>query len=301
MNFFRLTGLFAALFFLTANCFGGAWTVPQGHLWIKASFYHQSTNSRFCSAQDALSLAFQGVGCIRSGHSAPFDPFIGGESSVSAVYLDAVYGLTDWFSLGIQAPFYSLQFTNMANPARPRNNGFGDFRFFGKFRFLEKPIIGSLTFGAKSPTGSFDLDAEVVNVSEGQWDYTILGEFSKSLWPVPGYFSFGLGYNLRTDNPNFEHTFGNEFIANLEAGFNITRRFLLKGSLEWLRGQRPRLHATGDRLLWRRELLTATPAIIFSAYHNINLEAGVRLPLEGQDFPDGPQYVGAISDVFSIF
>lgn len=294
--------LFAvSLSWLTSSAaFAGAWTLPKGRLWLKSAIYYQSTKSRFCTEQDARSLSFQEAGCTSAGRSAPFDPFVRGESEALAIFTEAVYGATGWLDLGIQVPFYSLQFTNLANPGRPRTTTLGDLRFFAKVRLLEKPFLSSITLGAKSPTGDFNVDAEVVNVSEGQWDFEVLGEIGKSFWPVRGYVSLGVGYRFRNDNDNFEHTMGNEFIALLEAGYNVTDKIMLKGSLDWLRGSRPQLKSTGDKLLWHRELMTIAPALVYSIGENLQLESSIRFSIRGRDFPDGPQFIGAVSYDFSL-
>ena len=278
----------------------GAWTLPKGRLWLKSSIYYQSTSSRFCTEQDAKSLSFRDVGCTAAGHSAPFDPFIGGELSALGVFVELVYGTTGWLDLGVQLPFYSLQFTNLSNPNRPRSNNIGDVRFFGKLRLLEEPLIASIKIGAKIPTGSFDIDAEVVNISENQWDFELLGEVSKSLWPLRGFVSLGVGYRIRYDNEDFEHTMGNEFTALLEAGFNITGNLMFKGSFDWLRGQRPRIKSSSTILLWRRELITFMPSILYSPFKNTQLETSVRFPISGRDFPDGLQLIGAVSYNLSL-
>lgn len=295
LTLFTLTSL---LWSFPASAFAGAWTLPKGSLWLKTAIFYQSTDSRFCSGQDAQSPAFHQVGCTSAGQSTPFDPFIGGESTALIVYSEATYGVTGWLDLGVQIPFYRLEFTNMANPNRPRSNSFGDIRFFAKYRALLKPLVASLTVAAKSPTGKFDVDAEVVNVSEGQWDVDFFAEVSKSFWPIPGYASLGFGYRIRTDNDDFEHTMANEMIALGEIGYELIPRVMVKGTVDWLRGQRPRVKATNEPLLERRELLTIAPGVFYKLQKNLGLEASVRLPVRGQDFPDGPQFMGAVSYQF---
>ena len=285
---------------LTAQLHAGAWTLSKGHFWVKTAVFYQSTDSRFCTGQDAQSLAFQGVGCTSAGHSAPFDPFIGGDSDFKAVFAELAYGVTGWLDVGVQAPFYSLRFTNLADPNRNRSNSIGDIRFYGKVRLLQKPFVASIRVGAKSPTGDFTIDAEAVNVSEGQWDYEVFGEIGKSLWPFPGYVNLTVGYRFRDDNTDFDVSIGDEFNLSAEAGVNLTRKLSLKGSLDWLRGQRPKIRASSVTLDTRRELLTLGPTISYAIVSNLSLESGARFSVSGQDFPDGTQYFGGISYQFSL-
>jgi hypothetical protein len=294
------------IYFLPGEAFAGAWTLPKKRLWIKSAIFYQATDRRFCTEQDALSLAFREAGCNAAGHRAPFDPFVGGESKALAIFTEMVYGATGWLDVGVQIPFYSLQFTNLANPRRPRRNSFGDIRFFAKYRVLQQPLVASLVVAAKSSTGKFNVDAEAVNVSEGQWDFDFLGEVSKSFWLKSpfglfrGYASLGVGYRIRTDNENFEHTMGDEFMLNAEAGYDLTSRVMVKGALDWLRGQRPRLKVNNAPLLERRELLTISPSVIYTLREGLNLEASARVAISGQDFPGGAQFIGALSYAFSI-
>ena len=259
--------LFAAVFFHAVDLFSGGWTLPRGRVWMKSMLYYQSSRSRFCTVQDAASPAFQSVGCSHAGDRAPFDPFSGGQSQALAIFTELAYGVTGWLDLGLQVPFYSLQFTNLADPNRPGSQNLGDIRFYSKIRLLQGPVVTSVKLGAKSPTGKFNIDAEAVNVSEGQWDFEAFLEMSRSLWPVRGYSSLGIGYRIRTDNPDFEHSFGNEFFARVEAGYNVTQRFFIKGSLDYLRSALPRVKSTGAELFERRELLVAgaLPCSISSA------------------------------------
>ncbi|KAA0221801.1 hypothetical protein EDS67_28005 [candidate division KSB1 bacterium] len=288
--------IFALMIFaLPVESFAGAWTLPKKRLWLKSAVFYQATDLRFCTEQDALALAFREAGCTAAGHRAPFAPFVGGESEALAIFTEARYGVVDWLEVGVQIPFYRLQFTNLANPRRPRSNNLGDVRFFAKYRALAQPVVASLTLAAKSPTGKFNIDAEAVNVSEGQWDFEVLGEVGKSFWPLRGYAGLGVGYRVRTDNPSFDQTLADEFILQAEAGYEFFSRVTFKSSLDWLRGRRPLLKLNGAPLLERRELLTISPTLIYTFRHGLNLEASARFPIHGQDFPAGTQYMGALS------
>jgi hypothetical protein len=105
---------------------------------------------------------------------------------------------------------------------------------------------------------------------------------------------------MRTDNDAFEHTMGDELIALAEAGYKLVPNLMIKGTLDWLHGQAPRLKVNNAPLLERRELLTITPGVIYELREGLNLEAAVRFALSGQDFPDGHQLMAAVSYGFSI-
>ncbi|MGH7598408.1 MAG: hypothetical protein ACREOI_18785, partial [bacterium] len=74
----------------------------------------------------------------------------------------------------------------------------------------------------------------------------------------------------------------------------------IKGAVDWLRGEHPRLKANNVPLLERRELLTITPSVIYAPREGFGIEASVRFALSGQDFPDGTQFMGALFYNFSV-
>jgi hypothetical protein len=75
---------------------------------------------------------------------------------------------------------------------------------------------------------------------------------------------------------------------------------MIKDTLDWLRGQAPRLKVNNAPLLEHRALLTITPGVIYMLREGLNLEAAVRFALSGQDSPDGHQLMAAVSYGFSI-
>lgn len=296
----RIVLVLATVVVLPGQLAAGGWTLPKGRLWLKSALYHQSTASRFCTRQDALSLAFRNAGCTAAGHRAPFDPFIGGEIEALVIFNELAYGASNRLEVGVQVPFYRLRFTNLANPQRSASQGVGDVRFYAKYRFVDGPIVASVRVGAKSPTGEFSTDAEIVNISEGQWDFELIGEVSRSFWPVPIYASVGAGYRVRLEKDAFEQTFENEWLAVAELGVQLSDRLLAKGTLDWLRGGRPRIKATGTRLLWRRELMTLAPSLSLAIWRELKFEGGVRFAIRGRDYPAGTEWLTALSYDFPL-
>lgn len=298
MRFSHPTLSLLIVLFAACEMLAGAWTLPAKRFWVKTALYYQETNHRFCTEQDALSPAFQQVGCTHAGDKAPFDPFIGGTSSGVAIITEINYGITGWLDLGVSIPFQSLRFTNLADPDRPAATNIGDIRFFSKWRFISDLLVGSFVFGVKSPTGEFTVDAEVVNLSEGQWDFDFIAEFGKSFWPLPLYMNLAFGYRIRTDNKNFEYSFGNEWLGRVEGGFHIMKTVMFKATIDYLHGEPPQIKFTGDELLKRRQLFTVAPSLILMPIRNVALEFSVRYALAGQDYPAAAQYMTAITYEF---
>jgi hypothetical protein len=93
---------------------------------------------------------------------------------------------------------------------------------------------------------------------------------------------------------------GDELMLFAEAGNELVPPLMIKSTLDWLRGQAPRLKVNNAPLLERRELLTITPGVINALREGLNLEAAIRFDLSGQDFPGGRQLMGVISYDFSV-
>lgn len=271
---------FVAFLFHPSTSQAGAWTLPKGRLWIKSAFFYQATSEQFCSGN----LAF----CSRH-QRAPFDPFIGGRSKSLAVFTEASYGLTGWLDLGVQIPYFNLEFRDISNPSRPRTSKFGDVRFYARYRLFTDPVVASIRLGVKSPTGGVNVDSEVVPIGEGQWDLEFYGDVGRSFTSFSGYANLSLGYRVRRRNDRFDFKPGDEASLLLEGGWTVIPRLMVKGTLHYLYSGHPR--SLGFTFMsQRRELLTASPVLLYKPVADLTLEALIRLPLRGQGFPAGPQF-----------
>lgn len=276
----RLVFLLAGCLIVPLHAGAGAWTLPKGRLWVKSSFFFQSTDEQFCSGH----LGF----CSRH-ERAPFDPFTGGRSRSAVVFNELAYGFTDRLDLGVQIPFYSLEFRDLGNPTRPRTQRIGDIRFYARYRLLAHPVVASIRVGAKSPTGGINVDAEVVPIGEGQWDYEFFGDVGRSLTLIPGYVNLSLGYRQRTVNQDFNFKPGDEFTLLAEGGWQASTKIMAKASVGYLYSANPRALSITFKTQ-RRELLSITPAFLWTPYRTLTVETGVQLPVRGQDVPAGPQF-----------
>jgi hypothetical protein len=247
---------------------------------MKSALFYQATSEQFCSGN----LAF----CSRH-QRAPFDPFIGGRSKSLAVFTEAAYGLTGWLDLGVQVPYFSLEFRDLSNPLRPRTSKFGDIRFYARYRLFTNPVVTSIRFGAKSPTGGVNVDSEVVPIGEGQWDLEFYGDVGRSFTSFPGYANLSLGYRVRTRNDLFNFKPGDEASLLLEGGWALIPRLMAKGTIDYLYSGHPK--SLGFTFTsQRRELLTVAPGFLYTPMSDLTIEALIRLPLRGQGFPAGPQF-----------
>ena len=138
------------------------------------------------------------------------------------------------------------------------------------------------------------IDAEVIPVGEGQWDYEAWLESGISFWPMPLYSVVWVGYRWRTLNqettrdPGDEFTFlaeigGTEWIGGLGAKVVADGIFGRVGSIQGIR------LGPSDR----REILYLAPTALYSFTPSTMLEVAVRIPLAGKNFPAGaPLQVG---------
>lgn len=271
------------LFFFPHTLQAGAWTLGRGKLWVKTTFLYQKTHDRYYSR---ITPCPAGLNCTHSGQRVPF-PF-NGRSRTSAVYLDIQYGLLNQLDLMIQLPFFDISFTDLANPERPGTSELGDVRFGVKYAVIRRPFAGSVKIQAKAPTGFFNKDAEVVPIGDGQWDLEFVGQAGKSLWPIPAYVNLDLGYRLRfkPDRQTSLRDPGNEVTLRAEAGYNILQHVLLKAAINGLFGT----DFKDDGLTIddsERRIVSFEPAVAWSFYKHLTVEALLQVSLSGKNYPAG--------------
>lgn len=254
------------------------WPVGQGAYWVKASFFHHRTTEEFRSdgekrdffAQDAVSRS-------------------------NAYFFDALVGVTDRLDVWLQVPYFDLSFDDAA--AQRNSTGIGDVRVSARYNLLQLrdgSIPISARFTVKVPVADLTVDAEVIPVGEGQWDYEAWLESGISLWPLPLYSVVWLGYRWRTLNeettrePGDEVTFlaelgGTEWLGGLGGKVVVDGIFGRAGVIQGI------ALGPGDR----REILYVAPTALYSFRPSTTLEVGVRIPVMGKNFPAGsPVQVG---------
>ncbi len=264
--------------FLVATPIRGQWPVGQGNYWVKGSFFHHQTTQEYRS----------------SGAKRDFLA-VDAESRSKAYFLDALVGVTDRLDVWVQAPYFDLSFDDAAGDRN--STGVGDIRISARYSLFQLrggsiPVSARVT--AKVPVADLTIDAEVIPVGEGQWDYEAWLESGVSLWPLPLYSVVWLGYRWRTLNeettrePGDEVTFLAEFggtgwIGGLGGKVVLDGIFGRSGAIQGIR------LGPDDR----REILYVAPTAIYGFTSDTMLEVAVRIPLRGRNFPAGaPLQVG---------
>ncbi len=248
------------------------WTQgAPGKVWVKSVLFVQETGDRF----DVI------------GVRRPF--FTNGVSDAKALFTEVIVGLHPNLDLWVQAPYFDLTFRDDVQTLD--RAGFGDIRAWLRWNITK--LFGgrtplSIRAGAKAPIGDAPTDAQEVPLGEGQWDLEAYGEVGHSFWPVPVSAILWLGYRIRMENSEQFFDPGNEFVFLGEAGVNPTPDTFLKATFDGFRGERREVDGILTASQRRIATLQFTGAVRTGP---VWPEVAVRIPISGQAFPAGVQFV----------
>ena len=266
----------------SSSAWAGAWTFPKGKLWTKLTFMSQDTNEDYIGVPRPN---------IARGTRQPY--LLEGEYSSRTFFLDAMYGITDQLNVGIQVPFFDQTFQdqelNILFGGPISSSGFSDIRFFAKRKLIDAPVVSSLKFGFKAPTGSFENRQGLIPVGEGQWDFDFILQVGRSFWPFRAYANADVGYRVRMKNGEIDRDPGDELFWIAEFGYQWTDKLLTVLKWEGIDGKETTslgLQLTGDV----KKIQYISPAVLFRTTDTIAIEAGIRLSINGQNFPAGPVF-----------
>jgi hypothetical protein len=269
-----LAGLVALPHSLSAQWTQGA----AGKIWVKSALFIQNTDERYTAI----------------GEREPY--FAEGVAESKALYTDFILGLHPKLDFWLQVPYFDLTFTDLVQTLS--ETGIGDVRAWLRWNPIQlfggrTPI--SIRAGAKAPVGESPIDAQIIPLGEGQWDLEGFGEIGHSFWPVPAYAILWLGYRVRFENTEQFNDPGNEFVFLVEAGGNPIPGTFVKTTLDGFRGE----PIERDGILTRSQRHITTLQFTGAVRTGpLWPEFSVRLPLAGQEFPAGVQFViGASAQV----
>lgn len=251
------------------------WIEPPGRGWVQAAVYHHDTRNRFDPTRAVTPLFNEG-----------------GRSIATSLFLTAVTGIYRGADVWVQVPFHRLAFNDVVEDRL--STGPGDPRVFvrlGPALFgLPEPLPVAVRGGVKVPLGRFNRDAEVVPLSEGQWDAEVLLEVGRSFYPAPLYVMGWAGYRWRGFNDEIDRKPGDERFAYVAAGGRL-KRLAWKLAVEGLHGLPPRRRLpSGQQILLAldaRELLQLLPSLGYPVGPGL-VEVGGRFPVAGRNLPAGP-------------
>ena len=251
----------------------GQWVEAPGTGWVKLQGAHQDTRRKF----------------NREGEITAFDSE-DARSLTTTVRLTGAVGLWRGLDAWIDVPYHRLAFNDVQ--ADRLQTGVADPRLFLRagpalVGLDALPFAVALRGGVKFPVGEFDVNAEVIPLSEGQRDWELLLEVGKSLHPWPVYVMGWAGYRWRQENPTSATKPGDERLFHLAAGGSV-EAFRWKLALDGLMGCPPVRTDFGIVLdNDARELVQLIPTVGWQVGPG-TIEAGARVPLHGRRLPAGP-------------
>ena len=246
---------------------GSLSTLPVGGGWAQISVYRQRSVDFF----------------NRNGDRQDFLP--PGEFLTRSVFLTAAVGVADGLDIWAQMPVHRLGVENQV--LNSVSSGVGDLRFAARvspelFGF-EAPV--GLRFGAKVPGSTFDVDATVLPLTEGQRDWEISLESGRAFHFVPIYVVGWAGYRWRSLNGTTDYEPGDERFGHLAIGGSVDALTWEIGA-DGLWGRAPTV--SGLRLADReaRRLLQIVPTVGYAVGPG-TVEVSVQIPLAGRNLPSG--------------
>ena len=154
-----------------------------------------------------------------------------------------------------------------------------------------------MKLGAKIPTGEFINEDGLIPVGEGQWDFDLIVQGGRSLWPLPAYVNADVGYRVRLRNKEIDRDPGDEWLLNAEIGAQPREWLSLALKYEMLRSGKGETFGIRTASLIKRISYLA-PTIGVRVYDDVWLEAAMRNTLGGRNFPAGQQWVVGLSTGF---
>lgn len=251
------------------------WPIGAGGYWAKLSWFHHETTEQFRSSGEKL-------------------PFLNtdAESISDALFLDLAVGVTSRVDVWAQLPFFDLNFNDVSDDRNSR--GFGDLRVSARYNLAvlrngSWPI--SVRGTMKIPLVDFPIDAEVIPVGEGQFDYELWLESGLSLYPLPLYTVVWLGHRWRARNDETTRDPGDEFAFLAEVGgTGLVGPVGVKIVADGIFGRPGRIQGIQLGPDDRRRILYLAPTLLVSFSEDTILEAGLRAPLLGRNYPAGAPF-----------
>ncbi len=272
----------------------GAWTLPQGQLWTKVSYFSQAADEWYIANAE-----FSGEeGWFQPGDRRPYR--FDGEYDSQAVFFEAYFGVSDRLDLGVQVPFFDQEFADATRDDPPADSGFSDIRLFTKFNLFQKPVVFTAKAGVKLATGDFLNEDGLIPVGEGQRDYEFAAQIGRSFWPLPLYANLDAGYRIRTRNDEIERDPGDEWFFNGEVGYNLTPKLLIATKLEGMRGDPAIEFGILKNRSQIKRITYLAPTVAYTLNTHATLELALRYTLNGRNFPAGHQIVLGASTNLSV-
>lgn len=245
---------------ITSTAHAGAWSQKKGHFYSKLTYIYST-------ASEVYGLNFP----------ATFND--------NALYFYGEYGLTNKLTFQASIPGLKLS-ENQANSLKGTTAGYfaGDYNLNLKYQFLSNPVVAAISAGTKLPLFYEIFDQPPLG--NGETDYNAALLLGGSFHPLPLYVTGGIGYRLRGGD------FINEIYFDIEAGYTLGRRYLLRAQADLIRSAGD---AMGESGLFgfplEQEKTRVGGGLIFLLNDNIDLDITYLSTISGKNIP-------ASSDIF---
>lgn len=266
----RVAGLLLGLVgLLVAPIARAQWVEAPGTGWAQIQVAHQQTQDGF----------------NEDGNVEPLALAQDGQSIITTVRFTGALGLVRGVDAWVDVPFHRQEF-NASRTSDLLTTGFGDPRVYLRIGpslvgGQGLPLALALRGGAKFTSGTFNVDAETISLSEGQRDWEVLLEVGKSLHPWPVYVMGWAGYRWRERNEEINRDPGNERLFYVAAGGSLDR-FQWKVAVDGLLGRPSTVRAAGIAFeTASRELVQLLPTVGWRVGPGV-LQATARFPVHGQ-------------------
>lgn len=244
------------------------WLSAPGEGWVEAAVFYHDTQRTY------------------DQRGTERDIFAGGRAITRSIFFTAVTGVWDGVDIWVQIPVHSLRFDDAGGERVSR--GLGDPQGFvrvgpGLFDALpDWPV--ALRGGVKLDGGSFDVDAEIIPLGEGQMDWELILELGRSFHPLPFWTAGWVGHRWRRENTETLRKPGDEWFWLWSVGGEVGP-VGWKVTLEGLRGD-PWIIQTLEIRSARRSLDQFFVEVDYGLGPG-RLSAGIRSPFRGRNLPSG--------------
>ena len=252
---------------LGASPAAGQWVSSPREGWVDLTLIHHDTRREFDTTTSRRRI------------------FAGGRALTRSMFLTANIGLLRGLDTWIQVPLHHLRFDDAGG--KRVSSGVGDPKAWlraGPELLGLGPWPVAIRGGVKMDSGTFELDAEVVPLGEGQVDLELMLELGRSFHPRPLWTSGWIGYRWRLENTEAGVRPGNERFWWWSVGGNV-RSLGWQAALEGLSGE-PWIIQNLSIASARRELLQ----FFVKADYPVGpgrASLGIRAPLSGRNLPGG--------------
>lgn len=208
----------------------GGWPQEKGKSFIQLTYGTSSSNTVYKFDGETKYPTDNGGATVRDFPLADRGLFL---------YLE--YGLTEDLTLVADAAFKRSVITTPIE--RRETQGLGDIGIAARYRVWQSgPHVLSARAGLTLPTGyNRDLTPPLGN---GIPTLSLGGEYGISFYPIPAYATAAFGYRIRpsiyafsglqNETEEFEPDYADAVYTDLEGGYTIANRLLLKAGLRFM-------------------------------------------------------------------